>query len=394
MPTTEGHPWAGPSVPPPPAPHPADRLDSFRTLGRTGLRVSPLALGGMTFGDAGFGSDDYTTCTILDSYLEAGGNLIDTANIYTGGRSEELIGSYFDLHPGLRDHVVISTKFAGTLFPNDPNGGGAGRKAIMRQAEESLRRLRTDYIDLYWLHNWDRHTPPEETMSALDDLVHQGKVRYIGLSDTPAWAVARMVSIAEFRGWANAAAIQVEYSLLQRTAEGELFGAARALGLGVMPWSPLASGVLTGKYTRRSAAAEGSGRAGSWVAPHLTEETFTLLDTMRRISDDHGVPVAAIALAWVRHQAEVTTIAIGARTTAQLAANLLSLEVNLTHRQLAELDALTRPKLNFPADFLARHAAATQQGATTVNGVTSPGPVSLGGTADATVQFPVQARLR
>ncbi|TDD47558.1 aldo/keto reductase [Nonomuraea terrae] len=375
--------------------HTAVRLDSFRTLGNTGLRVSPLALGGLTFGDSVAGSDDYTTYAILDRYLGAGGNLIDTANIYTGGRSEELIGTYFGSRPSLRDRVVISTKFAGTLFPNDPNGGGAGRKAIMQQAEESLRRLRTDYIDLYWLHNWDRHTPLEETMSTLNDLVHQGKIRYIGLSDTPAWAVARMASIAEFRGWANAAAIQVEYSLLQRTSEGELFGAARELGLGVMPWSPLANGVLSGKYTRRINAVKESGRAGAWVAPYLNEATFTLLDAMRRMSDDHGVPVAAIALAWVRQQTEVTTIAIGVRTTAQLEANLTSLEVNLTKRQLAELDTLTRPNLNFPADFLSRHAASTQQGGTTINGVLSPGPVHLGSaSADATVQFPVQARIR
>ena len=219
------------------------QLDSFRTLGRSGLRVSPLTLGTMIFGDSSRGADEETSHRIIDRYLAAGGNALDTANAYTAGRSEEIIGRYLAGHPGLRDRLVIATKFAGNMFPGDPNGGGAGRKAVMQQVDHSLRRLGTDYIDLYWQHNWDRHTPLEETMSTLNDLVRAGKVRYTGLSDTPAWAVARAATIDEFRGWAPVAAIQVEYSLLQRTTEGELFGIARELGLGVTPGarSPAAS---------------------------------------------------------------------------------------------------------------------------------------------------------
>jgi aryl-alcohol dehydrogenase-like predicted oxidoreductase len=254
------------------------------------------------------------------------------------------------------------------MFPGDPNGGGAGRKAIMQQIDASLSRLGTDYIDLYWQHNWDQHTPLEETLSTLNDLVHAGKIRYAGLSDTPAWAVARMATIAEFRGWAQIAAIQVEYSLLQRTVEGELFGAARELGIGVTPWSPLASGVLSGKYSRENQAPAGSGRAG-WVTNHLSEDTFALLDVLQRISVELGTSVAAVALAWVEAQPEVTSTIIGVRTVSQLDDNLVSLGVTLTGEQLAELAALTKPKLNFPADFLATTAVPWQQAGTTINGV-------------------------
>lgn len=210
-------------------------LTDFRTFGRTGLRVSPLTLGAMTFGDPSWGADAATSNAIIERYLEAGGNAIDTANGYTGGRSEEILGAYLAQHPGLRDRLVLATKFSGNMFPGDPNGGGAGRKAIMRQLDASLTRLRTDYVDLYWLHNFDRHTPIEETIETLQDLVRAGKIRYIGFSDTPAWAVSRMATISELRGWSAIAGIQVEYSLLERTVEGEQFGVARALGLGVTP---------------------------------------------------------------------------------------------------------------------------------------------------------------
>jgi aryl-alcohol dehydrogenase-like predicted oxidoreductase len=345
-------------------------LNSFRTLGRSGLRVSPITLGAMTFGDAGRGADGQTSTALLDRYLAAGGNFIDTANVYNAGRSEETIGAYLDKHRGLRDRLVIATKFAGGMFPGDPNGGGASRKAIMQQVEGSLRRLGTDYIDLYWQHNWDRHTPLDETLSALADLVRAGKIRYIGLSDTPAWAVARMAAIAELRGWAQVAAIQVEYSLLSRTVEGEQFGAARELGLGVTPWSPLASGVLTGKYTRENASPAGSGR--TWqAARHLSEETFAALDLLRRISEKLGASMAAVALAWVRQQPEVTSTIIGARSVEQLDANLASLDVTISDQHLAELDDATRPQLEFPADLLTNIAPSYQQAGATINGVES-----------------------
>jgi aryl-alcohol dehydrogenase-like predicted oxidoreductase len=345
-------------------------LSSFRTLGRSGLRVSPITLGAMTFGDGSWGADDDTSAALLDRYLQAGGNFIDTANAYNDGRSEETIGAYLDKHPGLRDRLVIATKFGAGMFPGDPNGGGAGRKAIMQQVEWSLRRLRTDYIDLYWQHNWDRHTPLEETVLTLSDLVRAGKIRYIGLSDTPAWAVARAGTIAELRGWATVAAIQVEYSLLQRTIEGELLGAARELGLGVTAWAPLASGVLTGKYTRDNTSPAGSGR-GWHAARRLNEETFVILDLLRRISDELGAPPAATALAWVRQQPSVTSTIVGARTVEQLDANLASLEVTIPDPQLAELDQATRPQLDFPADLLRNIAPAYQQAGATINGVES-----------------------
>ncbi|GIF70003.1 aldo/keto reductase [Asanoa ishikariensis] len=343
-------------------------LTDFRTLGRSGLRVSPLALGTMTFGDPSWGADDATSGEILSAYLEAGGNFVDTANAYMGGRAEEVLGTYLAKRPGLRDRLVISTKFALSMDPDDPNNGGAGRKAIRRRVEESLARLGTDYLDLYWQHNWDPHTPLDETLSTLDDLVREGKVRYLGLSDTPAWAVARMATLAEWRGWAPVAAIQVEYNLLERTSEGELFGAARALGLAVLPWSPLANGVLTGKYTRANHYPDGSGR-GIFVGRHLRERTFELLDALGRIADAHAATPAAVALAWVRQQPLVTSTVLGARTPHQLAANLASLDVELTRKELAELDSLTVPDLNFPATFLATFGFPAQQGNTTINGV-------------------------
>ena len=265
---------------------------------------------------------------------------------------------------------MIATKFAANMFPGDPNGGGAGRKAIMHQVEASLRRLHTDYIDLYWQHNWDQHTPLEETISTLNDLVRDGKIRYIGLSDLPAWAVARSATVAELRGWANVAAIQVEYSLLQRTVEGELFGVARELGLGVTPWSPLASGVLTGKYTRENTSPEGSGRR--WHSARLmTEETFIVLDVLRQVSKELGAPMAAVALAWVRHRPEVTSTIIGARRVEQLDANLVSLEVTIPDEQLAKLDQATKPQLDWPAEMLRKIVPPYQQAGATINGVES-----------------------
>lgn len=198
-------------------------LDHYVTLGHSGLRVSPFCLGAMSFGeDLGWGSSVADSEAILTRYLELGGNFIDTANGYTRGHSEKIIGDFFAARHGRRDRTVIATKFFVNLFAGDPNGGGGSRKAIVAQCDESLRRLQTDYIDLYYLHNWDRFTPIEETMSALDDLVTAGKVRYIGFSDTPAWKVAQAQLIAHFRGWAPIAGLQIEYSLGERTVEGEL----------------------------------------------------------------------------------------------------------------------------------------------------------------------------
>ncbi len=345
-------------------------LGSYVTLGRSGLRVSPLALGAMTFDDGSWGSAQEESFAIIDRYLEVGGNFIDTANQYNGGASEETLGAYFAGRPGVRDRVVLGTKFGGTMDSPNPNAGGAGRKAVLAQLDASLRRLRTDYVDLYWMHMWDRHTPLEETLSTLNDLVHAGKVRAIGLSNTPAWWVAQAATTARLRGWESVAALQAEYSLLARTVEGEQFGAARAFGLGVTPWSPLASGVLSGKYSRSRTTAPGSGRAG-YATPLLTEGTFVLLDVLERIAQDLGTKVAAVALAWVRQQEPVTSVLVGARTLDQLENNLASAAVTLDPSQLAELSALTRPELNYPHAFTEGVGIGFLQGDATVNGVTS-----------------------
>ncbi len=239
-------------------------LDSYVTLGRSGLRVSPFALGAMTFGEdpPGAGSSVAESERILAAYLDRGGNFIDTANFYTNGHSEAILGDYFAARPGRRQHVVLASKFFGNMYPGDPNGGGAGRGAVIGQLEETLRRLRTDYLDLYWLHNWDRSTPVEETLRALDDLVRAGKVRYIGFSNTPAWVTATAQTTALLRGWSPVIALQVEYSLLARTVEGELAPLALDQGMALVPWSPLKNGFLSGKYRRGGAATGlGAGRA-------------------------------------------------------------------------------------------------------------------------------------
>jgi aryl-alcohol dehydrogenase-like predicted oxidoreductase len=212
-------------------------LNSYVTLGRSGLRVSPFCLGTMTFGeDWGWGATPEDSSKFLGAFLERGGNFIDTANFYTRGHSEKIIGDFIAQDRARRERMVLATKFFGNLYPGDPNGGGAGRKAILAQCEQSLRRLQTDYIDLYWLHMNDRFTPIEETLRALDDLVASGKVRYIGFSDTPAWRAAQAQTIAHFRGWTPLISLQIEYSLLERTVEGELIPMAQDMGLGVTPW--------------------------------------------------------------------------------------------------------------------------------------------------------------
>ncbi|MFD8621122.1 aldo/keto reductase [Streptomyces sp. DSS69] len=342
-------------------------LTSYRTLGRSGLRVSPLAFGAMNFDDGSWGSDPDASFALLDHYLDAGGNFVDTANMYNGGASEETLGRYFAQRPGRRNEVVLATKFGGSMAHQDPNSGGAGRKAIRAQLDASLRRLGTDYVDLYWMHQWDRHTHAEETLSTLTDLVRTGKIHAIGLSNVPAWWVAQAATTARLREWEPIAALQVEYSLLARSVEGETFGAARQFGLGITPWSPLASGALSGKYSRTVTEVAGSGRT-AYAAAHLTESTFVLLDALGCIAQDLDTTVAAVALAWVRQRSEVTSTLVGARTHDQLIANLASLDVALSKEQSTELDALTAPTLNYPYN-LTDSMIGFQQGNTTVNGV-------------------------
>ena len=346
-------------------------LDSYVTVGRSGLRVSPLCLGAMTFGNAPMGGvDEETSHRIIATFLDAGGNFIDTANGYGRGQSEEIIGSYLAGQPGRRDRLVIATKFAGNMHPGDPNGGGGGRKAILHQLDSSLHRLGTDYIDLYWLHNFDRHTPIEETMATLDDQVRLGKIRYIGISSSPAWAVAKAATIAQFRGWSPVAAIQVEYSLIRRTIEGELVPMAADFDIGVMPWSPLAMGVLTGKYTRADRNPD-TGRA-AYAARYLSDDVFDTVDLMTEVATEHDTTVANVALAWVRQRPNVTSTLIGARRVDQLTANLTSLDITLSETAMTRLSDQTTPALNYPADHLNEGAIYWQQGGTTVNGIAPP----------------------
>src|SRR5678815_3580712 len=301
-------------------------LTDYVTIGTSGLRVSPFCLGAMTFGeDWGWGSSVAESEAIMSRFLERGGNFIDTANVYTKGHSEQIIGGFIGRDRGRRDRTVIATKFFGNLYPGDPNGGGAGRKTIVASCEESLRRLQTDYIDLYWMHVWDRTTPIEETMRALDTLVEQGKVRYLGFSDTPAWKVAQAQTMARLRAWAPLVALQIEYSLLERTVEGELVPMARELGLGITPWSPLAGGVLSGKFRRESAQSAASDR-GARALSRLTERTFTILDEVERVAAALGTTPAAVALAWVQSRPGVASTIIGARRLDQFDANLAALD--------------------------------------------------------------------
>ncbi len=345
-------------------------LNSYLTLGDSGLRVSPFCLGGMTFGeDLGWGSSVEDSQSIISRYLEDGGNFIDTANIYTKGHSEKIIGNFFAQKKGNRDRVVIATKFFCNLFPGDPNGGGASRKAIVAQCEESLRRLQTDYIDLYYLHNWDRFTPVEETMSALEDLVQAGKVRYIGFSDAPAWKVAQAQMIAQFRGWAPLIALQLEYSLMQRTVEGELVPMAQELGLGVLPWSPLKMGALSGKYTRENRK-KMQGHRGSFVG-ELTDKDYDIIDQLQKIASELNTDVATVALAWLHSRPGVTSTIIGARTIDHLEANLKAVDLQLTPEHIASLDAISKPVLNFPAEFNANLSPNFEHAGATVNGVPS-----------------------
>jgi aryl-alcohol dehydrogenase-like predicted oxidoreductase len=346
-------------------------LDHYVTLGRSGLRVSPLCLGAMTFGeDLGWGSSVEESQQIIDRYIELGGNFIDTANFYTKSHSEKIIGDHVGRHSARRDRLVIATKFSGNLYPGDPNGGGSGRKSIVSACENSLRRLQTDYIDLYWLHNWDVHTPIDETMAALDDLVRAGKVRYLGVSDTPAWKIAEANVTARFRGWSAFIGLQIEYSLLERSVEQELVPMALELGLGITPWSPLKSGALSGKYTRQNAGQQ-KGDRGVLLDTFLNERTYTVIDAIAGIAEAKDTTVARVALAWLQAKPGVTSTIIGARRLGQLEDNVRSLEVKLTPDELAKLDALTRPTFGFPQSMQPIFPAI-HNGGTTVNGVYAP----------------------
>jgi aryl-alcohol dehydrogenase-like predicted oxidoreductase len=346
-------------------------LTDYVTLGRSGLRVSPFCLGTMTFGeDWGWGSTPAESAAILGRFLGRGGNFIDTANVYTKGHSEAIIGEAIGSNRARRDRIVIATKFFGNLYPGDPNGGGAGRKSLTAACEQSLRRLKTDYIDLYWVHAWDRHTPIDETMRGLDDLVRSGKVRYVGLSDTPAWKVVEAQMLARQHGATPVTAIQVSYSLVERTVVGDLLPMAQEFGLGVTPWSPLAGGVLSGKYTRESAK---TADRGERVTAALTERNFLIIDEVARVARELNASPSAVALAWVQTRPGVTSTIIGARRIEQLEQNLAALDVKLDPSHVQALNKVSEPALNFPAGFL-QFAPSFMHAGSTVNGEPSQCP--------------------
>jgi aryl-alcohol dehydrogenase (NADP+) len=345
-------------------------LDHYITLGRSGLRVSPFALGAMTFGEdpGGAGCSVEESDKILATYLDLGGNFIDTANFYTNGHSEKILGDFFAAQPGRRERVVLASKFFTNLFPGDPNGGGAGRTSIIAQLDQTLRRLQTDYLDLYWLHNWDRNTPIEETLRALDDLVRAGKIRYIGFSNTPAWVTAQAQTTALLKGWTPLIALQVEYSLLARTVEGELAPLARDQGMALVPWSPLKNGFLSGKY-RRDTPVTDSGRTAFVGGPD--EDEFAVIDAVAAVADELGTTAAAVALAWLRAREGTVVPILGARRVEHLENNLAGLEVALTPGHLHLLDEVSAPTLNYPAPLHGALRAKLQFAGTTVDGVTS-----------------------
>jgi aryl-alcohol dehydrogenase-like predicted oxidoreductase len=334
----------------------------YKLLGRTGLRVSELCLGTMTFGeDRRWGATKEECGRILDAFAEAGGNFVDTANVYTNGSSERITG---ELIASERERWVLASKYTVNLRPGDPNGGGSHRKSLVQALEASLRRLGTDYLDLYWVHVWDVFTPVEEVMRGLDDLVRSGKVLYVGVSDTPAWIVSQANALAELRGWTPFAGVQVPYSLVERTPERELLPMAKALDLTVTSWGPLGGGLLTGRYgTDRQGPTEGTrlaGRIATYGAERvLGERPLAIADAVNQIAATHGASATQVAIAWVRAQQERAVLVpiLGARSRQQIDDNLGALDLELTGEDLARLDEVSRIDLGFPHDFPGRAMA-------------------------------------
>ena len=327
---------------------------NYQLLGKTGLRVANLCLGTMTFGDEwGWGATKDEARKIYDCYREQGGNFVDTANIYTNGTSEKFVGEFIAGH---RSEVVLATKYTNTAASKNPNAGGNQRKSMMKAVEGSLKRLQTDYIDLYWMHIWDQMTPVEEVMRAFDDLVRHGKVLYLGISDAPAWWVAKANTLADLRGWTCFAGLQIEYNLIERTPERELLPMAKEFGLTITAWSPLAGGVLTGKYLV-DAPKNGKGRL-----------TIEGMDSMRQDKTDEdriaraviavgkkiGASPAQVALAWLRYASVPVIPIIGAKTLVQLQDNVASTVVQLAADDLKILNEASAITLGFPNNFYAK----------------------------------------
>ena len=347
-------------------------ITDYVTLGRSGLRVSPFCLGTMTFGtEWGWGSDATTAAAILDGYLEAGGNFLDTADMYTNGRSETLLGSMI-ADRKIRDRVVLATKFTFNAAPGNPNAGGNGRKNVYRALEGSLRRLGTDYVDLYWLHAWDTVTPVEEVVATLSDLVRAGKIRHYAFSDVPAWYAAKAHTLALLQGKETPIALQLEYSLVERTIEREHVAAAAELGMGICPWSPLAGGFLAGKYRREAQGASGEGRLATMKGSanpsvqKFTERNWRILDAVRAVAESAGRSPAEVALGWVAHRPGITSTIIGATSTKQLESNLAALTLALPPESFARLEEASALEPAHPYMFFSGTIQGMVHGGTNV----------------------------
>ena len=322
---------------------------NYKLLGKSGLRVSEVSLGTMTFGeDWGWGAGKDESRKMFDAYAGAGGNFIDTADGYTNGTSEKMVGEFVKAE---RERFVVATKYSFNGKPGNPNAGGNHRKHMVEALNGCLKRLGTDYIDLYWVHAWDELTPAEEVMRGLDDLVRAGKVLYVGISDAPAWWIARANTLAELRGWTPFVGLQIEYNLIERTPERELLPMAEALGLGVTAWSPLASGLLSGKYVKESTEEKRLEKTPSFQK--LSERNLSIAKAVVEVADEVGKSAAQVALNWLRAKRGVIPI-LGARKFSQFEDNMKSVEWNLEARHLARLDEVSRIELGFPMDFLRR----------------------------------------
>lgn len=326
----------------------------YTLLGRSGLRVSEPCLGTMTFGEAwGWGADAKEATRQAEAFAEAGGNFIDTAELYTNGESERITG---EIVAADRDHWVLATKYGLNVRADDPNHGGAHRKNLTRALESSLRRLGTDHVDLYWLHAWDAFTPIDEILRALDDAVRAGKILYVGISDTPAWIVSQANVLADLRGWSPFVALQIPYSLVERTVERDLLPMARATGLTTTAWAPLAGGLLSGRYgTDREHPTDTRMATQSSYSDTLTTRNLEIADAVNAVAAELGVSAAQVAIAWTRtHDRHAVVPIVGARTTEQLEDNLRSVDVVLDAHQLARLDAASAIPMGFPHDFPGR----------------------------------------
>jgi aryl-alcohol dehydrogenase-like predicted oxidoreductase len=319
----------------------------YRLLGSSGCAVSALALGTLTFGNE---TDEAGAFNQLDSFVAAGGTLLDSADVYADGRAEEIIGRWLAARPGMREAVVVATK---GRFPTDdtPNGHGLSRQHLARALDASLRRLNLDRIDLYQVHAWDPLTPVEETLRFLDDSVRAGKINYVGLSNFTGWQLQKAVDIATFRGLSAPVSVQPQYNLLSRAAEWEIVPACQAAGLGLLAWSPLASGWLTGKYRRGEPPAAGTRVLENadegmriWNQRGQSERTWQVVDAVRTVADGRGVPMAQVAIAWLAARPAVSSVILGARTVDQLASNLAVADLTLSDEETLLLDEASQPE--------------------------------------------------